>query len=120
MTRRTDDQPDGRPPEVASEVDRVDDVASPVARADGDGAEPDEDDPFAPIEASPRLATPLALVGMLLGIVAAFGGLAPLAGPVGMGVALVAHVKGSRLGLPAAGVAAVGMIVGMAVAMYLR
>ena len=89
-------------------------------RPDVDGSDPTDEDPFAPIEASPRFATPLALIGILLGIVAAFGGLAPLAGPVGMGVALVAHVKGSRLGLPAAGVAAVGMIVGMAVAMYLR
>lgn len=77
-------------------------------------------DPFAPIEASPRFATPLALVGIALGILAALTALAPIAGPVGMGAGLVAHVKGSKLGMLAAGVAAVGMIVGMALLMYLR
>ncbi len=79
-----------------------------------------EHDPFAPIEASPRFATPLAVVGMVLGIAAALTGLAAVFGPVGMGLGLVAHVKGSRLGMPAAIVAGVGMIVGMSVILYLR
>lgn len=77
-------------------------------------------DPFAPIEASPRFATPLAMLAALLGVASVFTGLAPIIGPVGMGVGLVAHVKGSRWGLPATALAAVGMIAGMALTMYLR
>lgn len=79
-----------------------------------------EHDPFAPIEASPRFATPLAVLGMVLGVAAAITGLAAILGPVGMGLGLVAHVKGSRLGMPAAIVAGVGMIVGMSIILYLR
>jgi hypothetical protein len=79
-----------------------------------------EHDPFAPIEASPRFATPLAVLGLLLGLAAAVTGLAAILGPVGMGLGLVAHVKGSRLGMPAAIVAGVGMIVGMSIILYLR
>lgn len=86
---------------------------------DGDPAAGD-DDPFGPVDAPPRLATPLALLGFVLGLVAAVGGLAPVAGPVGMAVGLIAHVKGSRLGMPAAVVAALGMLVGMTIALYLR
>ena len=82
--------------------------------------EPADRDPFAPIEASPRFATPLAILAALLGVVAAVSGLAALAGPVGMAVGLVSHVKGSRWGMPATFVAAVGMIVGMSVMFYLR
>jgi hypothetical protein len=96
----------------------VDDDPRPGGRSAGLGD--DGFDPFAPVEASPRFATPLAVVAILLGVLAAVAGLAPIAGPVGMGVGLVAHVKGSRLGMPATGVAAVGMIVGMALSMYLR
>ena len=76
-------------------------------------------DPFAPIEASPRFATPLAVLGLVLAVVAAVTGLSVLAGPVGMGSGLVAHLKGSRLGMPAAVLAGIGMIVGMSVTMYL-
>ncbi|MFP4235807.1 MAG: hypothetical protein ACLFUG_12885 [Nitriliruptoraceae bacterium] len=79
-----------------------------------------EHDPFAPIEASPRFATPLAVLGLVLGLAAAFTGLAAILGPLGMAFGLVAHVKGSRLGMPAAVVAAIGMIVGMTVILYLR
>jgi len=79
-----------------------------------------EHDPFAPIEASPRFATPLAWLGFALSVPALLGGLAVIAGPLGMGCGLVAHVKGSRLGMPAAGVAAVAMIAGMAITLYLR
>lgn len=90
-----------------------------------DGGGRDDDghdhvDPFAPIEASPRFATPLAWIAMALGVLAAVGGLSPLAGPLGMGVGLVAHVKGSRLGMPSAVVAGVGMIIGMAITLYAR
>lgn len=79
-----------------------------------------EHDPFAPIEASPRFATPLAVLGILLGLAAPVTGLAVILGPLGMAVGLVAHVKGSRLGMPAAIVAAIGMIVGMTITLYLR
>ena len=83
-------------------------------------SEQDERDPFASIEASPRFATPIALLGMLLGVAAALTGTAAIAGPVGMAAGLVAHVKGSRLGIPATFVAAIGMILGMAIMFYLR
>lgn len=78
------------------------------------------DDPFAPIEASPRFALPLAVVGLLLGLAAIVTGLAAIAGPLGMAFGLVAHVKGSRLGMPAAVFAALGMIIGMSITLYLR
>lgn len=79
-----------------------------------------ERDPFAPLDASPRFATPLAVIAILLGIAAVFLRVEAIAGPVGMAVGLIAHVKGSRLGLPAAILAGVGMIVGMSLTLYLR
>ncbi len=71
-------------------------------------------DPFAPVEASPRGATPLAVLAVLAAVAAALMGVEAVAGPVGMALGLIAHVKGSRLGLPATALAAVGMVVGMA------
>jgi hypothetical protein len=79
-----------------------------------------ERDPFAAIEASPRFATPIAVLAIVLGVAAALTGTAAIAGPVGMAAGLVAHVKGSRLGMPATFVAAFGMIAGMAITFYLR
>jgi hypothetical protein len=80
----------------------------------------EERDPFAPLEASPRGATPLAVVALLLGVAAATTSLTPIAGPLGMVVGLVAHAKGSRLGMPATVVSAVGMVIGVAVIFVLR
>ncbi len=80
----------------------------------------EERDPFDPIEASPRFATPLAVVAIALAVVTLVTGFGVVTGPVGMGVGLVAHVKGSRLGLVAAIACGVALIVSMAVAMYLR
>ena len=80
----------------------------------------EERDPFAPIEASPRFATPLAVFGALLGLPAMITGLALVFGPLGMAVALIGHVKGSRLGMPAAAFAAVAMIAGMSITNLLR
>jgi uncharacterized membrane protein len=77
-------------------------------------------DPFAPIEAPPRGRQVLAVLALVAAVLAAIGGLAPLAGPVGMVLGLVAHVKGSRLGLPAAVLAGVGMIVGFSIMFLLR
>lgn len=85
-----------------------------------DRTEPTERDPFAPIEASPRFATPIAVLAIVLGVAAAVTGTAAIAGPVGMASGLIAHVKGSRLGMPATFVAAIGMIVGMVITFYLR
>jgi hypothetical protein len=79
-----------------------------------------ERDPFAPIEASPRFATPLAVAAFALAFAALFLRLEVVAGPLGMAVGLIAHVKGSRLGVPAAIASGAAMIVGMAVTMYLR
>jgi hypothetical protein len=83
-------------------------------------SEPEPHDPYAPVEASPRFATPLAVVGFALAVVAALSGLEVVAGPLGMAFGLVAHVKGSRLGMPAAVAAGIGMIVGMTVTSWLR
>jgi hypothetical protein len=77
-------------------------------------------DPFAEIEASPRGATPLAVLAAVLGVLAVISGLAAILGPIGMAVGLVAHVKGSRFGMPATVLAALGMIVGFSLTMYLR
>lgn len=77
-------------------------------------------DPFAPIETSSRGATLLVGVAGLMGITAMLGGLAPVTGPLGMLVGLVAHVKGHRLGMPVTVAAGIMMIVGMSVTLYLR
>jgi CBS-domain-containing membrane protein len=82
--------------------------------------DPDRPDPFAPVDASPRFATAFAVAGFALALVAIVSRLEVLAGPLGMAAGLVAHVKGSRLGMPAAIVAGVAMIVGMSVAFWLR
>jgi hypothetical protein len=79
-----------------------------------------ERDPFAPVEASPRGRHVLAVLALVAAVLAVVGNVAPLAGPLGMGLGLVAHVKGSRLGLPAAVLAGIGMIVGFSVAFFLR
>jgi hypothetical protein len=77
-------------------------------------------DPFAPVEASPRFATPLAVAAFALAVVAALSGLESIAGPLGMAVGLVAHVKGSRWGMPAAVAAGIAMIIGLSVTSWLR
>lgn len=79
-----------------------------------------ERDPFAPIEASPRGATALAILAFVAAGLSLVGGLAPVAGPVGMGLGLIAHVKGSRLGMVAAFAAGAAMVVGFALVFYLR
>ncbi|MEX0868077.1 MAG: hypothetical protein WD011_00250 [Nitriliruptoraceae bacterium] len=78
------------------------------------------DDPFAAVTASPRFAGPLAFAGFVLAAIALLTGLAAIAGPLGMGVGLVAHVKGSRAGLPAVFASGAAMIIGMAWMFYLR
>ncbi|MEX2533874.1 MAG: hypothetical protein WD360_07915 [Nitriliruptoraceae bacterium] len=85
-----------------------------------DSAKDEAHDPFAPIEASPRFAHAYAAIAALLGVVSIVGLIAPFAGPIGMALGLVAHVKGSRFGMPSTVVAAVGMIIGMSLTMYLR
>jgi hypothetical protein len=80
----------------------------------------DRPDPFASVEASPRFATTLAVAGFVLAAVAVLSRLEVIAGPLGMAVGLVAHVKGSRLGMPAAIAAGIAMIVGMSVTFWLR
>jgi len=77
-------------------------------------------DPFAPIAASPRGASLLVAVAALLGLTALLGGLAPVTGPLGMLVGLVAHVKGHRFGMPVTVAVGLMMIVGMTVTLYLR
>ena len=80
----------------------------------------EERDPFAPIEASPRGALALVVLAFASAVLAAIGGLAPVAGPVGMALGLMAHVKGLRLGLPAAVVAGVATVVGFTITFLLR
>lgn len=77
-------------------------------------------DPFATIEASPRGATLLVVVAGLLALTAMVGGLAPISGPAAMLLGLVAHVKGHRLGMPVTVAAAIMMVVGMSITLYLR
>lgn len=77
-------------------------------------------DPFAPIEASPRFATPLAVAALVLAVLAVVARLEAIAGPLGMALGLISHVKGSRLGMPAAVAAGLAMIVGMSITLYLR
>jgi hypothetical protein len=57
---------------------------------------------------------------MIQRLAALLGGLSPIAGPVGMLVGLVAHVKGHRLGMPLTVAAGIAMIVGMSFSLYLR
>jgi hypothetical protein len=77
-------------------------------------------DPFAPLEVSPRGAHLLAGLALVAAVLTIVGALAPIAGPVGMVLGLLGHVKGSRLGLPAAVLAGIGMIVGFSIAFLLR
>lgn len=79
-----------------------------------------EHDPFAPIDASPRFAKSLAVTAFVLAGLTVVTGLGPLTGAVGMALGLIAYVKGSRLGMPAAMTSGAAMILGMAVTMYLR
>lgn len=77
-----------------------------------------EHDPFRTPPASPALRRPLAMAGFTLGILALV--VVPVAtGVLGMVFGLVAHLKGERLGFPAAAVAAVGMILGMSLELFL-
>lgn len=78
------------------------------------------EDPFATPVASPRGAGALAGIGLALALVAPVSGLAVIVGPLGMLTALVAHVKGSRFGMPVAVIAGVTTIVGMSITLYLR
>lgn len=86
----------------------------------GDDAGYPERDPFAPVEASPRGAGALAALGMVAAVLAVVGGLAPVAGPAGMALGLLSHVKGSRLGLPTAVAAGIATVIGFTVTFWLR
>ncbi|MEX0834501.1 MAG: hypothetical protein WD010_00300 [Nitriliruptor sp.] len=77
-------------------------------------------DPFAPVRAPPRGRSVLVVLAVLAAVVAAIGGLAPIAGPIGMVLGLVAHLKGSRFGMPATVLAGVATLVGFTGAMLLR
>jgi hypothetical protein len=90
-----------------------------LARPAPDHAGPRRD-PFAPIEASPRGRGVLVVLALFAAVAAAITGLAPIAGPVGMALGLLAHVKGSRLGVPVAVLAGVAMILGFTVTFLLR
>jgi len=79
-----------------------------------------ERDPFAPIEASPRGAGLLVVIAAAFGVAAMLGGLAPVTGPIGMLVGLVAHVKGHRWGMHVTVAVGLMMIVGMTITLYLR
>lgn len=79
-----------------------------------------ETDPFADPVASPRGAGALVVAAVVLALVAPVSGLAVVLGPLGMLVALVAHVKGHRLGMAAAVLAGVMTVVGMSITLYLR
>ncbi|MEX0592435.1 MAG: hypothetical protein WD358_04200 [Nitriliruptoraceae bacterium] len=77
-------------------------------------------DVFAAPQASPKFAKPLALLAFGFAVLTLVTGLAPVTGPVGMGIGLIAHLKGSRLGIAAAFACGAAMIAAMAFSMYLR
>jgi hypothetical protein len=77
-------------------------------------------DPFAPVVASPRGRSLLVVGALVAAVLAVVGGLAPVAGPVGMGLGLLAHVKGSRFGMPVTVLAAIAMVIGFVLAFLLR
>lgn len=77
-------------------------------------------DPFAVPELSPRGRRVLVGAAVAAAIAAAIGGLAPLAGPIGMFLGLSAHLKGSRFGMPATVLAGVATVVGFAITFLLR
>lgn len=79
-----------------------------------------ERDPFAPIEASPRGRTVLAVLAVLAAIAAVITDLGPVVGPLGMVLGLVAHVKGSRLGMPTTILAGVATVIGFTITFLLR
>ncbi|MFA9443812.1 hypothetical protein [Egicoccus sp. AB-alg6-2] len=83
-------------------------------------AQASDRDPFAPVEASPRFATPLAVLALACAVLSVVSYAEVFLGPLGMALGLIAHVKGSRLGMPAAIVAALAMIVGMSITFLLR
>jgi hypothetical protein len=95
-------------------------VRAEDAAHSADAARTEGDDPFAVPVASPRGATALVAVAVALALAAPVSGLAVVVGPLGMLVALVAHVKGHRLGMPAAVLVGVTTILGMTVTLYLR
>lgn len=74
---------------------------------------------FAPPTVSRRGATPLAVAGILCALAAVPTGLAILLGPAGMLLGALAHLKGARLGMPAAVLAGIATVVGMALFMFL-
>ncbi len=88
----------------------------PAQAGDVDGAR----DPFVDPAPSPRLATPLAVVAFGLAFATLLTGLGVVLGPVGMATGLIAHLKGSRLGIPASFASGGAMIAAMAFAMYMR
>ncbi|MFA9431466.1 hypothetical protein [Egicoccus sp. AB-alg2] len=79
-----------------------------------------ERDPFAPIDASPRFGTILAVIALACAVLSVVSYAEVLAGPLGMALGLIAHVKGSRLGMPAAVVAGIAMVIGMSITFWLR
>ncbi|MEX2324309.1 MAG: hypothetical protein WD576_01035 [Nitriliruptoraceae bacterium] len=88
---------------------------------DDSAAQPnDHRDPFVVPNASPRFATTIVVASFVFAILTVVSGLAAVTGPVGMALGLIAHVKGSRLGIPAAFVSGAVMIGAMAAMMYLR
>ena len=80
----------------------------------------EDTDPFAVPAASPRGAGGLVAAAVVLALSAPLSGLAVVLGPLGMLFALVAHVKGHRLGMAASVLAGVMTIVGMSITLYLR
>lgn len=78
----------------------------------------DSRDPFATPDASPAFRRPLAVAGFVLGATALLV-VPPLVGAVAMVCGLVSHVKGDRLGFPAAVAGGLGMVVGMALEFFI-
>ncbi|MTV26746.1 hypothetical protein FTX61_15175 [Nitriliruptoraceae bacterium ZYF776] len=91
-------------------------AASSASEPVGDG----ERDPFAPLEASPRGAGVLTVLALACAAAAVFTGLAPVIGPLGMVLGVVAHAKGGRFGMHAAVTSGIATIVGFTLVFLLR
>lgn len=78
-----------------------------------------ERDPFAPVDIPTRGATVYVVLAFLAAFAALWNVLPIFTGPVGMALGLVAHLKQHRLGFPAAVVAGIATLVGLALQLLL-
>lgn len=77
--------------------------------------EPRDVDPFAPVDVPPTGRGALVVVSGVASLVALWAVWPILTGPIGMVTGTLAHLKGHRYGLPAAVLAGIATVVGLAI-----